>query len=429
MKILDFNSKSFWQSLAKAAAPVMRLKDVSETVEKVLQDVKERGDKALIEYTQKFDRASLKTLRVSEKEIKDAAKEVPASDKAEIKKAIACVKFFHKRTMPKNWRAKNPHGAVVGENFYPINRVGLYIPGGQVPLVSTVVMTATLAKLAGCPEICACTPPSPDGKINSRLLAALSLSGVSEIYKAGGAQAIAAMGYGTKSIKKVDKLFGPGNAFVMEAKRRLFGEAGVDLLPGPSEVMIIADKTASAKNVAADLLSQAEHGSGKEKIYLATTSKELVEKIPAELKRQSAPLSHAGKLSKIIAGGCFVALVPDLDAAAQVANFIAPEHLELQVENSQIERLTKSIRTAGAILQTELTPTVLGDFTAGPSHTLPTGGTGRFSSGLQLIDFMRRSSVVRYDAKSIKKARATVAAFAKMESLDAHGNSLFIREE
>ncbi|MBO7522011.1 MAG: histidinol dehydrogenase, partial [Opitutales bacterium] len=197
MKILDFNSKSFWQSLAKAAAPVMRLKDVSETVEKVLQDVKERGDKALIEYTQKFDRASLKTLRVSEKEIKDAAKEVPASDKAEIKKAIACVKFFHKRTMPKNWRAKNPHGAVVGENFYPINRVGLYIPGGQVPLVSTVVMTATLAKLAGCPEICVCTPPSPEGKINSHLLAALSLSGISEIYKVGGAQAIAAMGYGT----------------------------------------------------------------------------------------------------------------------------------------------------------------------------------------------------------------------------------------
>ena len=429
MKILDFNSRNFWQNLAKAAEPVMKLKDVSEIVEKVLADVKERGDKAVIEYAKKFDRASLKTLRVSEKEIKDAVKNTPAADKAEIKKAIACVRFFHKRTMPKNWRAKNPHGAVVGENFYPIRRVGLYIPGGQVPLVSTVVMTATLAKLAGCPEICVCTPPSPDGSINAHLLTALSLSGISEIYKVGGAQAIAAMGYGTKSIKKVDKLFGPGNAFVMEAKRRMFGEAGVDLLPGPSEVMIIADETASAKNVAADLLSQAEHGSGKEKIYLATTSKELVEKIPAELKRQLVTLTHADKLSKIIAGGTFVALVPDLKAAAEVANFIAPEHLELQVEARKVEPLTKSICTAGAILQTEMTPTVLGDFTAGPSHTLPTGRTGRFSSGLQLIDFMRRSSVVKYDAKSIKKARPTVAAFSKMESLDAHGNSLFIREK
>ncbi len=430
MKILDFNSKNFWKNLTEATKPVMQLKDVSEIVEKVLQDIKDGGDKALIEYTKKFDKATLtpKTLRVSEKEIQEAINAVPASDKREIKNAIKCVRFFHKHTLPKNWRAKNPHGAIIGENFYPIKRVGLYIPGGQVPLVSTVVMTATLANLAGCPEICVCTPPAPNGKVNAHLLTALYLSGVTEIYKAGGAQAIAAMGYGTKSIKQVEKLFGPGNAFVMEAKRRLFGEAGVDLLPGPSEVMIIADKSATAKNVAADLLSQAEHGSGKEKIYLATTSKELVKEIPAELKKQSAPLSHADKLAKIIDKGCYVTFVPDLKAAAEVANFIAPEHLELQVEVKQIEPLTKAITTAGAILQTALTPTVLGDFTAGPSHTLPTGRTGRFSSGLQLIDFMRRSSVVKYDAKSIKKAKATVKAFAKMESLDAHGNSLLIRE-
>lgn len=431
VKILDFNSKNFWKSLAEAAKPVMQLKDVSEIVEKVLSDIKENGDKALIEYAKKFDKASLtpKTLPVGEDEIKDALKKVSASDKREIKNAIKCVRFFHKRTMPKNWRAKNPHGAIVGENFYPIKRVGLYIPGGQVPLVSTVVMTATLANLAGCPEICVCTPPSPEGKINAHLLTALHLSGVKEIYKAGGAQAVAAMGYGTKTIRQVEKLFGPGNAFVMEAKRRLFGEAGVDLLPGPSEVMIIADETATAKNVAADLLSQAEHGSGKEKIYLATTSKKLVEEIPNELKRQSKPLSHADKLEKIIEKGCFVIFVPNLEAAVEAANFIAPEHLELQVEKSKVEYLTKSITTAGAILQTAMTPTVLGDFTAGPSHTLPTGRTGRFSSGLQLVDFMRRSSVVRYDAKSIKKARSTVKAFSKMESLDAHGNSLFIREE
>lgn len=429
MKILNYKAKDFWKKLEVACEPVSRSADISGIVSSVIDDIRARGDKALLEYTLKFDKARLtpSTLRVSEEEIAEAVKAVPSADKREIKNAISCVRFFHKHTMPKNWRAKNPHGATIGENFYPIQRVGLYIPGGNVPLVSTVVMTATLANLAGCPEICVCTPPNPQGKINAHLLTALHLSGVKEIYKAGGAQAIAAMGLGTKTIKPVEKLFGPGNAFVIEAKRRLFGDVGVDLLPGPSEVLIVADESAKAKNVAADLLSQAEHGSGKEKIYLITTSEKLLKEIPNELKEQSKVLSHADKLAKIIDVGCYAIIAPDLKAAAEVANFVAPEHMELQVKKAELDKLLKSIHTAGAVLVSENTPTVLGDFTAGPSHTLPTGRTGRFSSGLQLIDFMRRSSVVIYDEKSLKKAQSTVSAFSRMESLDAHGNSLTIR--
>lgn len=429
MKILNFNSKAFWSQLAKQTEPVSHSAEIADIVSQVIADVKEKGDAALLEYTLKFDKAKLtaKTMRVSEAEIACALAQVPAKDKREIKNAIKCVRDFHKHTMPKNWRAKNPHGATIGENFYPISRVGLYIPGGQAPLVSTVVMTATLARLAGCPEICVCTPPNTEGKIDSRILCALYFEGITEIYKVGGAQAIAAMSLGTKSIKPVEKLFGPGNAFVIEAKRRMFGDVGVDLLPGPSEVLIVADKSAKPKFVASDLLSQAEHGSGKERIYLVTTVKDLLKQILAELDKQYKTLSRAEKLAKIIDVGCTVVEVDNLQDAAKVANFIAPEHMELQVEKSAVEDLAKNIKTAGAILVGEQTPTVLGDFTAGPSHTLPTGRTGRFSSGLQLIDFMRRSSFVKYDEKSLKKAKDTVCAFSKMESLDAHGRSLTIR--
>lgn len=431
MKTLKFKSKNFWSQLSKQTETASRSSEISGIVEKIISDIKSGGDKALLEYTKKLDKASLtpKTMRVGESEIRSALARVSAADKREIKNAIKCVAEFHKHTRPKNWRAKNPHGATIGENFYPISRVGLYIPGGQAPLVSTVVMTATLAKLAGCPEICVCTPPNAEGKINDHLLCALALEGVSEIYKVGGAQAIAAMALGTKTIKPVEKLFGPGNAFVIEAKRKLFGDVGVDLLPGPSEVLIVADGSANPKFVAADLLSQAEHGSGKEKIYLVTTSETLFSEVKKELENQYPSLSRAEKLAKIIDCGCTVVEVENLEQAAEVANFIAPEHMELQVEPAKSESLAKSIKTAGAILVGEQTPTVLGDFTAGPSHTLPTGGTGRFSGGLQLIDFMRRSSFVKYDAKSAKKAEATVCAFAKMESLDAHGRSLTMRLE
>ena len=427
MKILDYKSANFAKELELACRPASFSDDVKNTVAGVIADVRAHGDRAVLSLTKKFDGADLtpQTMRVSDAELKAAVKAVASSDKKMLKSAIACVKAFHIRTRPKNWRAKNPHGAVVGENFYPIRRVGLYIPGGSAPLVSTVVMTATLAKIAGCPEICVCTPPDKSGKINSHILCVLSILGVTEIYKLGGAQAIAAMGVGTETVKPVEKLYGPGNAFVIEAKRQLFGEVGCDLLPGPSEVLVLADSSANPRYIAADLLSQAEHGSGKEKIFLVCTSLKIVDKVKEQIEKLSKTLSRAEKLKKIIAEGCYVAVVPNLAAAAGTANFISPEHMELHVSNP--DSLVPRLKTAGAILVGENTPTVLGDFTAGPSHTLPTGRTGRFSGGLQLIDFMRRSSYVKYDKKSLAKAKKTVVAFGKMESLDAHYSSLLER--
>lgn len=425
MKILEYKSATFAEELKKACESASLPQEAKDAVASVIADVRANGDRAVLAYTKKFDGVELKSLKVSEEEMKAAAKIVSAADKRAMREAIASVKAYHLHTKPKNWRARNPQGAKIGENFYPIRRVGLYIPGGSAPLVSTVVMTATLAKIAGCPEICVCTPPAKDGSVNPHILCVLGILGVREIYKIGGAQAIAAMGVGTESVAPVEKLFGPGNAYVIEAKRQLFGNVGVDLLPGPSEVLIVADAKSNPRYIAADLLSQAEHGSGKEKIFLVCTSKKVVEAARKQIEILSASLSRAEKLKKIIADGCYVALVPNLAAAVEVANYVAPEHMELQVE--QPEKLVPQITTAGAILVGEYTPTVLGDFTAGPSHTLPTGRTGRFSGGLQLVDFMRRSSYVEYDKKSIARAKDVVVAFGKMESLDAHYSSLLQR--
>lgn len=425
MKILEYKSATFAEELKKACESASLPQEAKDAVASVIADVRANGDRAVLAYTKKFDGVELKSLKVSEEEMKAAAKIVSAADKRAMREAIASVKAYHLHTKPKNWRARNPQGAKIGENFYPIRRVGLYIPGGSAPLVSTVVMTVTLAKIAGCPEICVCTPPAKDGSVNPHILCVLGILGVREIYKIGGAQAIAAMGVGTESVAPVEKLFGPGNAYVIEAKRQLFGNVGVDLLPGPSEVLIVADAKANPRYIAADLLSQAEHGSGKEKIFLVCTSKKVVEAARKQIEILSASLSRAEKLKKIIADGCYVALVPNLAAAVEVANYVAPEHMELQVE--QPEKLVPQITTAGAILVGEYTPTVLGDFTAGPSHTLPTGRTGRFSGGLQLVDFMRRSSYVEYDKKSIARAKDVVVAFGKMESLDAHYSSLLQR--
>lgn len=427
MKILNYKDADFYKDLASAVGAQASTPEMRGIVAGVIADVRKNGDAAVEKLTQKFDGVNLKAadFAVKPDEFKAALAKVSAADKKAMRQAIKCVKFYNAKSKPKNWRAKNPQGALVGENFYPIRRVGLYIPGGQAPLVSTVVMTATLAKIAGCKEICVCTPPARDGSVNAHILAALSILGVSEVYKIGGAQAIAAMGVGTRTVRRVDKLFGPGNAFVIEAKRELFGEVGVDLLPGPSEVLIVADSSANPAYVAADLLSQAEHGSGREKIYLLSTSAALAAKVGRELSAQSAKLSRAEKLLKIIEVGCYFINVPNLAAAADVANFIAPEHMELQIAGA--DKWAPKFTTAGAVLVGGDTPTVLGDFTAGPSHTLPTGGTGRFSGGLQVVDFMRRSSYVKYGKASLKKAAPVVEAFAGMERLDAHGRSLAVR--
>lgn len=429
MKLLEYRSADFWPQLHKACPSFRAAEDVATTVKTIIADIEKRGDKAVLEYTQRFDGAQLcaDDQRVSPEALAAAAKTLKPAERKAIREAIACVRDFNQKTRPKNWQAKNPHGASVGERFYPIQRVGLYVPGGQVPLVSSVVMSAVLAKIAGCPQIVVCTPPQKDGNVNSALLAALHLAGITEVYKIGGVQAIAAMALGTATLPAVDKIFGPGNAYVMEAKRALFGTVGIDLLPGPSEVLVVADTSANPAYLAADLLAQAEHGTTKEKVYLIVPNKRLYQQVEKEIARQSATLSHRDKALEVLEHRAVAIIASAPAAIAEVANYIAPEHMELQVENALQKTLLQTITTAGAVLLGHDTPTVLGDFTAGPSHTLPTDRTGRFFGGMQVIDFMRRSSVVSYNAQSAAKAWPVVREFARMEQLDAHGKSLAIR--
>jgi histidinol dehydrogenase len=429
VRTISFASKRFDTDLAAFRGGAEASREISNSVAAILSEIRKGGDAAVARYALRFDRARPKagSFRVPASQIAAAAKQIPAKDRAALREAHASIVDFNRRGIPANWTAQNRHGAEVGEKFDPIRRVGLYIPGGQVPLVSSVLMTATLAKIAGCPEIAVFTPSGADGRIAPGLLAALHLVGVSEVYRIGGIQAIGAMAYGTASIPAVDKVFGPGNAYVCEAKRQVFGTVGVDLLPGPSELMVIADETARADFAAADLLAQAEHGSGGEKVYLVATSAKVISAVTGEIKKQQGKLARSGKTRRVLDAGFLAIQVSDLAQAATVANKVAPEHLELLVRIGAMPGLLKSVTTAGAIMVGNSTPTALGDFVAGPSHVLPTDGAGRFSSGLRVADFLRRTSITCYNSRSVRKAQATVAAFAAMERLDGHGRSVAIR--
>ena len=429
MRTLHHSSKTFADDLAVFCRGSIVPKELSDSVAAILADVRIRGDEAVSYYAAKFDSAKLRArdFPVKVTDLAAAAKRLPAADLRALKAARDSILDFNGHGLSANWTAKNKHGALVGEKFDPIRRVGLYVPGGQVPLVSTVLMTVTLAKIAGCPEIAVFTPSNSDGKVSDGLLAALHLSGVTEVYRFGGVQAIGAMAYGTTTIRPVDKVYGPGNAYVCEAKRQVFGTVGVDSLPGPSEVMIIADDTANVSFAAADLLAQAEHGSGREKIYLLATSAEIINAINVELRTQLQLITRSEKTQRVLNDGFLAIEVKNLEQAADIANYVAPEHLELLVNDTAAKKLTDAITTAGAIMIGNYTPTALGDFTAGPSHVLPTGRAGRFFSGLRVADFQRRTSIVRYDKASVKKGEPIVAAFAAMEKLDAHGRSVRIR--
>ncbi len=431
MRILQSTEPGFQQKLERFISTSGTDPEVESSVRTILEAVRTRGDRAVVEFTERFDGVTLKPaqLRVTAEELAAGRSALGRAERAAVRDAIACVKSFHREGMPKTWMGWNPHGAKVGERWYPVQRVGIYIPAGIVPLVSTVVMTVTLAKLAGVPEVAVCTPPDKTGKVASEILAVLSLSGVDEVYRIGGAQAIGAMAYGTRRIPAVLKILGPGNAYVTEAQRQVFGTVGIDLLPGPSEALAIADDTARADYLAADLLAQAEHGTGKERVYYIFLKDEQRQAVVAEIERQLPTLSNRSAIETVLKKNTLFIQAEDLDDAACVANMIAPEHLELHVAKKQLQRLIKKITTAGAILCGHDSPTVLGDFAAGPSHTLPTNRTGRFFSGLKITDFMRRSSIVEYDQRSLARARSVVAAFAKMEGLDAHGRSLEIRME
>jgi histidinol dehydrogenase len=429
VRTLSFASKQFDSDLAVFCGGTAVSREVSGSVAAILSDIRARGDAAVAHYALRFDGAVLKPrdFRVPGREIAEAAKRLPAEQRIALVAARAAIEDFSRRALPADWIARNRHGAEAGEKFDPIRRVGIYVPGGEVPLVSSVLMTATLAKIAGCPGIAVCTPSGADGRIAPEMLAALHIVGIEEVYRIGGVQAIGAMAYGTATIPGVDKIFGPGNAYVCEAKRQVFGVVGVDLLPGPSELMVIADDSARPDFAAADLLAQAEHGSGRERIYLVATSQKIIAGVAAEIKRQLVGLARSEKIRRVLDSGFLAIRVSGLGQASEVANRVAPEHLELLIRKGAVPGLLKSVATAGAIMIGNATPTALGDFTAGPSHVLPTGGAGRFSSGLRVADFFRRTSIVSYDLQSVRNAWPTVAAFSAMERLDAHGRSVAIR--
>ncbi|MSU25357.1 MAG: histidinol dehydrogenase [Opitutus sp.] len=429
MRTLHHASKSFADDLAAFCRGAVVPREISDAVAAILADVRRRGDEAVSYYAAKFDGAKIRAREfcVQPADLAAAARRLPAAERRALVAARDSIVAYHRRGLPQPWTAKNKHGALVGEKFDPIRRVGLYVPGGQVPLVSTVLMSVTLAKIAGCPEVAVFTPSNAEGKIADGLLAALHLLGVKEVYRLGGVQAIGAMAFGTATIPAVDKVFGPGNAYVCEAKRQVFGTVGVDSLPGPSEVMIIADETARPAFAAADLLAQAEHGSGREKIYLVATSAEIIPAVVNEVRTQLQLIRRAAQAQRVLEEGFLALEVKNLAQAADVANYVAPEHLELLVNDVAAQKLTAAVTTAGAIMIGHHTPTALGDFVAGPSHVLPTGRAGRFFSGLRVADFLRRTSIVRYERAHVRKAEPTVAAFAAMEQLDAHGRSVRIR--
>ena len=429
MRTLRYGSRNFCSQLAAFCRGAVPSRQMQAAVTAILDDVRTRGDTAIVHHAARIDGARLTPdrFRVKPSELARAAKLLPPRDRIALEVARASVQAYNRPTLPCDWMGSNRQHARVGEKFDPIRRIGINIPGGQVPLVSTVVMTVTLAQIAQVPEIAVFTPCNREGRVADGLLAVLQLCGVTEVYRIGGVYGVGAMAYGTRTIPAVDKIFGPSNAYVCEAMRQVFGTVGVGGLPGPSELMVIADGTARPDYAAADLLAQAEHGSGREKLYLVATAPRVLAAVVAEIKTQLQRLPRAAIVRRVLDGGFLAIEVKTLEQAAEVANYVAPEHLELLVATRAGLRLGKKITTAGAIMIGNDTPTALGDFIAGPSHVLPTGRSGRFSSGLRVTDFMRRTSLMQYHRTSLRRAAPVVAAFAAMEQLDAHGLSVEIR--
>ncbi len=428
MRVLSYRDRGyrkFVDSLDRRAEPS---RELEETVAGIVDEVRKKGDRALIEFTRKFDGAKLSpgSLFVSEEEFAEAEKLVAPATKRAIRASRRNIHAFARESLRKDWKRRNAEGAVVGERFVPFDRVGVYVPGGKAPLVSTALMTGAFAQAAKVPEIVAATPVGAEGRINPELLYALRAAGATEVLKVGGAQAVAALALGTRKVGRVDKIFGPGNAFVVEAKRQLVGAVSIDLLPGPSEVLVVSDTSGDPVCIGADLLAQAEHG-GDSVVGFVTTSSRLLKQVEKEIARQLERLSRAGYIEESLKKGGFALLVPSMDEAIRICNVFAPEHLSLVVKDER-KRLAE-IRTAGAIYLGNESAIAVGDFLAGPSHTLPTGGAGKSFSGLRADQFQRRTSIVRMDASSVRKSLPVVQEFARIEGLDAHGESVRLRVE
>lgn len=426
MKILTYKDSGYAAFVKKLRRRALPEDSVRDLVSSIIADVGARGDDSLVELTKRFDGATLnkKELFISGKEFAAAEASVSKATREAVRRSLKNIHAFAKKSMRKDWSGKNAEGAVVGERFTPFDRVGVYVPGGKAPLVSTALMTAGFAQAAGVPEIFAATPCGADGSVNPALLYALRQAGVTEAIKVGGAQAIAAMALGTKTIAPVDRIFGPGNRFVVEAKRQLIGAVSIDLLPGPSEILILADGSANAAYIAADLLAQAEHG-GDSAVGFLTTSATLLEKVKAEVEKQTALLGRAKIIKEVLKTGTFLLQVKSMKEGIEIVNEFAPEHLSLVVKDE--EEVLARIRTAGAVYLGADSPVAVGDFLAGPSHTLPTGGAGRSFSGLRADQFQRRTSIVKMDKAAVKKSLGVIEEFARLEGLDAHGRSTSIR--
>ena len=399
---------------------------VEDIVSQIISNVRKNGDKAVFEYCEKFDKASLSTLLVSEEEIEEAmAKTEPEFIKI-LEKAAENIRNFHKRQVRNSFIISEKDGIITGQKVIPIEKAGLYVPGGTAAYPSTVLMDSIPAKIAGCSEIVMVTPPGKDGKVNPAILAAAKVAGVDKIFKVGGAQAIAALAYGTESIPKVDKIVGPGNAFVAEAKKQVYGTVSIDMIAGPSEILVVADKTSNPKFVAADLLSQAEHDKMASAV-LVCDSEELANNVQKELEVQIPMLERAEIARASIDNNGKIIVADDLKISIDIANKIAPEHLELCVDNP-FDYLD-SIKNAGSIFMGKYCPEALGDYFAGPNHTLPTSGTARFSSPLSVDDFVKKSQYTYYTPDALKKVKDSVAYFADKEGLTAHAKSARIRFE
>ena len=421
IKIMKYGEVSPEEIFARGTAAT----DVSGIVRDILDNVKENGDKALYQYCEKFDKAKLSSLEVSKEEIDEAFATVEPQFIEILKQAAENIRNFHKQQVRQSF-ILNGDGYVTGQKITPIEKVGLYVPGGTAADPSTVLMDSIPAKIAGCEENCITTPPSSDGKVNPAILAAAKIAGVDRIFKIGGAQAVAALAYGTETVPKVDKVVGPGNAFVAEAKRQVFGLVSIDMIAGPSEILVIADGKSNPKFVAADLLSQAEHDKMASAV-LVTESEELAERVSAELERQ-IPLLPRAEIARIsIDNNGKIIVADNLFDVIDVANEIAPEHLELSVDNP-FDYLDK-IKNAGSIFMGRYCPEALGDYFAGPNHTLPTSGTARFSSPLSVDDFGKKSPYTYYTKETLKKSAESVAFFAEKEGLSAHARSVTVRFE
>ena len=400
--------------------------NVTDIVSAIIDDVRKRGDEALFEYTKRFDKAELKQLQVSAEEIAEAEASLEPDFIAVLNEAADNIRAFHSNQIRSGFILNNKKGVVCGQKIIPMNTVGVYVPGGTAVYPSTVLMDTIPAKLAGCPNIVMVTPPGPDGKISPNILAAAKIAGVDKIFKVGGAQAVAALAFGTESVPRSDKIVGPGNAFVAEAKRQVFGRVAIDMIAGPSEILIVADGKSDPVFLAADMLSQAEHDKNASAV-LVTDSEELAVKVQAELEKQLSELPREAIARPSVENNGKIIVADSIEQAIEISNEIAPEHLEVCVD-SPFDYLDM-ITSAGSVFMGRNCPEALGDYLAGPNHTLPTGGSARFSSPLSVDDFIKKTQYTYFTADALDAVAQDIALFARKEGLEGHARSAVIRSE